>query len=197
MNFFKTKTLVADSNNMVRGTASEVAAYIDRDITAIKRDIKSLDKSTGIVSKTLYKRLYHALEKDHRLEIKGIDKKNPDKLVAVLERHAEEWDQFRAICRNNHSSAVVQQHLQQNRNSKSSEIDDAPDSLLDPISLNIFLDPVVTPCGITYEKKNLLHHFMHNGPYDPLTRKRVLEDQLYPNLVIKDAVAEYIDKSMS
>ena len=53
MNFFKTKTLVADSNNMVRGTASEVAAYIDRDIAAIKRDIKSLDKSTGIVRKTL------------------------------------------------------------------------------------------------------------------------------------------------
>jgi STIP1 family protein 1 len=195
MNFFKVKTLVADSNNVVRGSAAEVAAYIDRDIAAIKRDIKNLDKCTGILGKTLYKRLYDALEKDQRLDIKSLDKKNPDKLVAVLERHAEEWDQFRAICRNNHSSGVVQQHLQQQRNSI--EVDDAPDSLLDPISLHLFLDPVVTPSGITYERNNLLHHFKHNGPYDPLTRKRVLEDQLYPNLVIRDAVAEYIDKSMS
>lgn len=197
MNFFKVRTLVADSNNVVRGSAAEVAAYIDRDIAAIKCDIKNLDKSTGILGGTLYKRLYDALEKDHRLDIKSLDKKNPDKLVAVLERHADEWEQFRAICRNNHPSGVVQQHMQQQRNSKTSEIDDAPDSLIDPISLNIFLDPVVTPSGITYERNNLLHHFKHNGPYDPLTRKRVLEDQLYPNLVIRDAVAEYIDKSMS
>ena len=41
------------------------------------------------------------------------------------------------------------------------ELDDdeeAPEYLLDPISFELFTDPVITPSGITYEKSHLLDH---------------------------------------
>lgn len=31
-------------------------------------------------------------------------------------------------------------------------------------------EPVVTPSGITYERKLLLEHLNRNGPTDPITR---------------------------
>lgn len=72
--------------------------------------------------------------------------------------------------------------------------ENAPDGLLDPISFNLFSEPVITPSGITYEKSNLIDHLQQRGKYDPLTRTPLRENQLYPNLAIKDAVLEYINR---
>lgn len=208
MNFFKSRSLVADEHNVVRGSAAEVAAYIDRDIAAIKRDIKRLDKATGILGRTVHQKLYDALESKHRDECNSSDKKNLGRLVALLEIQAEEWDQFRAVCRNNHSSGRLQEYLQRQKEAATasecpsrgsvSTVDtvEAPDLLIDPISMEILADPVVTPSGITYERSHLLHHLKHNGEFDPITRERLLEGQLYPNLVIKDAVKEYVDNCL-
>ncbi|ODV79038.1 U-box-domain-containing protein [Suhomyces tanzawaensis NRRL Y-17324] len=69
---------------------------------------------------------------------------------------------------------------------------DAPDTLLDPISFNLFSDPVITPSGITYEKLHLVEHLQKKGKFDPLTRAPLTESQLYPNLLVKDAVEDYI-----
>ncbi|KAK6463648.1 hypothetical protein DFJ63DRAFT_312956 [Scheffersomyces coipomensis] len=70
--------------------------------------------------------------------------------------------------------------------------DEAPDTLLDPISFSLFSDPVITPSGITYEKSHLIDHLNKTGKFDPLTRTPLYENQLYPNLVVKDTVEEYI-----
>lgn len=72
--------------------------------------------------------------------------------------------------------------------------ENAPDNLLDPISFNLFNEPVITPSGITYEKCHLMDHLQKKGKYDPLTRAPLKENQLYPNLAIKDAVLEYINR---
>ncbi|KAK6459310.1 U-box domain-containing protein [Scheffersomyces xylosifermentans] len=69
---------------------------------------------------------------------------------------------------------------------------EAPDHLLDPISFQLFSDPVITPSGITYEKSHLLQHLRSKGNFDPLTRAPLQEVQLYPNLVMKDSVQDYI-----
>lgn len=69
---------------------------------------------------------------------------------------------------------------------------EAPDHLLDPISFQLFSDPVITPSGITYEKANIVRYLRNKGNQDPLTRVPLREDQLYPNLVLKDTVDEYI-----
>lgn len=74
---------------------------------------------------------------------------------------------------------------------------DAPDHLLDPISFQLFNEPVVTPSGITYEKSNLLNHISQKGKYDPLTRTPLKENQLYPNLIAKDAVNQYLQQKLN
>lgn len=202
MNFFRPKTLVADENNTVHGSAEEIAAFIQQDIAAIKRSIQELDRQTGILSKTLNQRLYDALEKDHRHQIRYMDKPTAHQTVKILEVHADEWAQFAAMCRNHHHGGIVQHHMLKKSENlllkrTNSDLLDPPESLVDPISFDLFLDPVVAPSGITYEKNHLVHHIKHNGPYDPLTKGRLLEDQLYPNLGIKSAVAAYIDQSMA
>lgn len=70
--------------------------------------------------------------------------------------------------------------------------DEAPEEYLDPISFNLFNDPVVTPNGITYERAYLLEHLEKKGKFDPVTKQPLREHQLYPNLALKDAVENYI-----
>lgn len=72
----------------------------------------------------------------------------------------------------------------------------APDNLLDPISFNLFSDPVITPNGITYERGHLVQHLKRKGKFDPLTRETLQESQLYPNLAVKDTVQAYIKSSL-
>lgn len=69
-----------------------------------------------------------------------------------------------------------------------------PDHLLDPISFELFNDPVITPSGITYEKSHILDHLDRKGHVDPLSRTPLNPNSLYPNLAIKDSTLEYISQ---
>lgn len=71
---------------------------------------------------------------------------------------------------------------------------DPPEYLCDPISFNLFHDPVVTPSGKTYEKSWLFHHLDKYGT-DPLTRTKLSPSQCYPNYFLKECVDEYIKSS--
>ena len=81
-------------------------------------------------------------------------------------------------------------------NSNNDLMEDAPDHLLDPISYEVFTDPVITPSGITYEKETILNHMKKKGKYDPISKQELSKDQLYPNLVIKDSVEAYKNDSV-
>ncbi|KAK1428513.1 hypothetical protein QVD17_17348 [Tagetes erecta] len=71
---------------------------------------------------------------------------------------------------------------------------DIPDYLRCKITLDILLDPVITPCGITYEKAALIQHIKKVGNFDPTTRQPLHPFQFVPNLAIKEAVANYLDQ---
>lgn len=70
--------------------------------------------------------------------------------------------------------------------------EEAPDHILDPISFNIFIDPVITPSGNTFERSWIVEHLKTN-PTDPMTRDPLKEKDLYPNLAIKKAAEQYIN----
>lgn len=76
----------------------------------------------------------------------------------------------------------------------SSTTDEVPDYLSDPISFNLFMDPVVTPAGQTYERSWLLEH-LKNGGKDPLTRKNLSPKDLYPNLAVKKAAEDFMKRN--
>ncbi|KAK1933642.1 E3 ubiquitin-protein ligase CHIP [Phytophthora citrophthora] len=72
---------------------------------------------------------------------------------------------------------------------------EVPDYFMCPISMEVMLDPVTTPNGVSYERRCLEEHLRHNGAIDPLTRKRLTLDMLRPNTSLKAAIQDYLDKN--
>ncbi|XP_004349536.1 hypothetical protein CAOG_02783 [Capsaspora owczarzaki ATCC 30864] len=67
-----------------------------------------------------------------------------------------------------------------------------PDYLVGKISCDLLVDPVITPSGITYERYCIEEHLRANGGYDPVTRAKLKESQLVPNLALKDATEDFL-----
>ncbi len=47
---------------------------------------------------------------------------------------------------------------------------EVPDYLCGKISFEILQDPVITPAGITYDRKDIEEHLSRVGHFDPVTR---------------------------
>ena len=72
-----------------------------------------------------------------------------------------------------------------------------PDFYCCKISMELMLDPVTTPCGITYERSSLRQHLnglQHKGEagFDPISRQPLTMDQVVPNLALKAAIEVYV-----
>jgi len=82
-----------------------------------------------------------------------------------------------------------------------SQIDDrrqkreVPEHLCGKISFEILRDPVITPSGITYDKKDIEEHLQRVGHFDPLTRKELTQSQLVPNLLMKEVIDIYLKEN--
>lgn len=68
-----------------------------------------------------------------------------------------------------------------------------PDCYCCKITMEIMLDPVTTPDGITYEKSAMLEHLKKVGRFDPITRRDIDASQLVPNLGLKEAINAFLD----
>ena len=69
---------------------------------------------------------------------------------------------------------------------------EVPDFLCCKISFELLEDPVVTPSGITYNRKELEEHLQRVGHFDPVTRVALTQEKLIPNLSIKEVVEDFI-----
>jgi STIP1 homology and U-box containing protein 1 len=69
-----------------------------------------------------------------------------------------------------------------------------PDYLIDGITFEIMHDPVITPSGVSYERISILRH-LKASPFDPLTREPLSERQLIPNVALKNASSEFLEKN--
>lgn len=70
-----------------------------------------------------------------------------------------------------------------------------PDYFCCKITMEVMLDPVTTPDGITYEKSALLEHLRKVGRFDPVTRRDISESQLASNLALKEAINAYLEEN--
>ncbi|KAI8908549.1 E3 ubiquitin-protein ligase CHIP-like protein, partial [Gorgonomyces haynaldii] len=75
---------------------------------------------------------------------------------------------------------------------KTDEIDYVPDYFCDPISFEIMMDPVIVKSGKSYDRHTITQHIRKLGPFDPLTREPLYEQDLVPNLCLRDAIAEFL-----
>lgn len=69
---------------------------------------------------------------------------------------------------------------------------DVPDYLCGKISFEILNEPVITPSGITYERKDIEEHLERVGHFDPVTRVKLTADQLIPNFTMKEVVDSFL-----
>lgn len=72
---------------------------------------------------------------------------------------------------------------------------DVPDFLCGKISFSLMRDPVITPSGITYDRKDLEDHLQRVGHFDPVTRHELKVNQLIPNLAMKEVISDYIENN--
>lgn len=84
-----------------------------------------------------------------------------------------------------------------------------PDYLCDKISFELLNDPVITPSGITYNKKgsrallfykisvflDIEEHLQKVGHFDPVTSSKLTSDMLIPNLVMKEVVENFVEEN--
>lgn len=72
---------------------------------------------------------------------------------------------------------------------------EVPDYLCGKISFEILQEPVITPSGITYERKDIEEHLQRVGHFDPVTRVKLTQDQLIPNFSMKEVVDAFIQEN--
>lgn len=70
-----------------------------------------------------------------------------------------------------------------------------PDYLCGQISFELMQDPVITPSGITYERESIQAHLRQVGHFDPITRQPLTQDQLIPNLAMKEVISKFIEEN--
>jgi len=69
--------------------------------------------------------------------------------------------------------------------------ENVPREFLCPISYEIMTQPVVSPSGITYDRKSIADWLdVHSS--DPATNAPLKMDYLYPNLVMRDMIQEWL-----
>ncbi|XP_038063688.1 E3 ubiquitin-protein ligase CHIP-like [Patiria miniata] len=68
---------------------------------------------------------------------------------------------------------------------------EVPDYLCGKISFEIMKDPVITPSGITYDRKDIEEHLQRVGHFDPVTRIKLTQEQLIPNLAMKEVIGAF------
>lgn len=69
---------------------------------------------------------------------------------------------------------------------------EVPDYLCGKISFEILQEPVITPSGITYERKDIEEHLQRVGHFDPVTRVKLTQEQLIPNFSMKEVVDAFL-----
>lgn len=67
------------------------------------------------------------------------------------------------------------------------------ESFLCPISQEIMTDPVITPQGISYDRKNILDWLKRNKTC-PITKSPLLAKDLITNYSLKNAIEEYLKR---
>ncbi|KAF2684441.1 U-box-domain-containing protein [Lentithecium fluviatile CBS 122367] len=69
---------------------------------------------------------------------------------------------------------------------------EVPDYLIDGITFEIMVDPVVTKNGRSYDRATLIEH-LKRSPTDPLTREPLSIRELRPNIALKEACTEFLE----
>lgn len=209
---------LAPRGKTVRGDYENLVPLVENDINQTKILLNKYQKHSLFNKLFHLMESNHMMERND-LENPQHQKQKKEyysKLFTLLKKHLEEYTNLLETFQNNYVHSLYEDNLMNYKSSKSSRSNsvfslkpsivssieeserpsleeelDSPEHLLDPISFELFTDPVITPSGITYERSHLLDHLKTRGKFDPITRQELTEDQLYPNLIMKDTIEAF------
>ncbi|KAJ3306800.1 STIP1 y and U box-containing protein 1 [Kappamyces sp. JEL0829] len=69
---------------------------------------------------------------------------------------------------------------------------EVPDQFVGKIDFEIMTDPVITPSGVTFDRKEIKEHFEKIGYFDPFTREPLAWSQIIPNLALKETIEQFL-----
>ena len=69
-----------------------------------------------------------------------------------------------------------------------------PDALCCPISFELYCDPVITPEGRSYER-SCIEMYLRRESKDPVSRKYLTAAMLIPNMQLKKAAEDFLEKN--
>ncbi|CAI4228686.1 unnamed protein product [Auanema sp. JU1783] len=110
---------------------------------------------------------------------KDLKKDDPERERIASEAHAYE-NQFMSIL----------SQIDERRRKR-----EIPDYLCGKISFEVLRDPVITPSGITYDRADIKQHLQRVGHFDPVTRAELREEDLVPNLAMKEVVEAFLHEN--
>ena len=116
---------------------------------------------------------------------------------AALDASAELVEGLLASCEGGEESAAAaekQRALCEAAKSPSRAARPIPDHLCCRISMELFVDPVCTPHGHSFERSCIERH-LGKSATDPLTRRHLTKAMLVPNLALKDAADAFLDEN--
>lgn len=127
--------------------------------------------------------LHKLIDLDEKQEIKKLDgsSKTTDE---DRKRHEGKFEERRRDL--NHIFAQVDERRKRR---------EVPDYLCGKISFEIMRDPVITPSGITYDRKDIEEHLQRVGHFDPVTRQKLQANDLIPNLAISEVIDTFVEEN--
>ncbi|KAI7697493.1 E3 ubiquitin-protein ligase CHIP [Sarcoptes scabiei] len=126
------------------------------------------------------------MDKENRFKTLWIDVENKkitdEQTIKNLEQNINSSYEQRMIAMND-----LFQQVNEKRQKR-----EVPDYLCGKISFDIMHDPVITPSGITYDRKDIDEHLQRVGHFDPVTRNPLTANQLIPNLAMKEVIDNFL-----
>lgn len=164
--------------------------WILEDINRAKKQLKLVNQRQQVDSRVpLYGHLMGLLEKDYHAQIEAVTKKNVPKDIKQYKLHrlaATHLDYCNDLSKIFEMTGMMDLH-------RGGEAE-VPDCFIDPISLEVFHDPVCTKLGESYERL-VLFNYLENKAVDPVTREKLTPEMCYTNKRLKDLLEEWRAKN--
>ncbi|XP_026193015.1 E3 ubiquitin-protein ligase CHIP [Cyclospora cayetanensis] len=191
--------LALDKTNIkglyIKGDALVQLGNLDEGVSLLQEAEKASSLGTGRAAFEIRHSLLNARKLRHDLCQKQRSAERTD-VVAFLKECIDTVAEHRQLP----EEEVQERHAQLEQLVAEAEKADAPfetpDFLTCRISMGLMDEPVITPSGITYERKILLEHINHNGPTDPTTRESCEVHRLVPNYALREATTWFLERQV-
>lgn len=95
---------------------------------------------------------------------------------------------YKSIVKNSRTVNLLNKYL------KEKSLKPVSDNFVCPITLGLFVNPLITECGHSYDYESLISHFSKMGVSDPIARRGINPNRVYKNKALVGAV-RWIHKS--